>query len=67
MELGLDMPSTFVVIGEMFDRELSLNVAEFEFPTYFNFFIKKKQVITSKFHFASFHYYFLYFSSLHYP
>jgi CRP-like cAMP-binding protein/phosphoribosyl 1,2-cyclic phosphodiesterase len=32
------------VYGEMFDRVRGLNNAEFEFPTYFNFFIKNRKV-----------------------
>ena len=34
----------FVVYGEMFDRNDCINMAELEFPAYFNFFVKKKAV-----------------------
>ncbi|KNC52044.1 uncharacterized protein AMSG_11630 [Thecamonas trahens ATCC 50062] len=37
MRAQLDVPTYFVVFGEMFDRTRCLNFAEFEFPTYFNF------------------------------
>jgi len=48
---GLDVPTTFVIMGdEMFDRQLGINIAEFEFPAYFNFFVRKRCVtlITTK-------------------
>ena len=32
MKLGLTVPTSFVIMGEMFDRTLRMNVAEFEFP-----------------------------------
>lgn len=44
MKLGLTVPNNFVILGEMFDRSLALSIAEFEFPAYFNFFIRKQQV-----------------------
>ncbi|GBG23912.1 cGMP-dependent 3',5'-cGMP phosphodiesterase A [Hondaea fermentalgiana] len=48
---GLSVPTTFVILGEeMFDRQLGINIAEFEFPAYFNFFVFGKRVtlITTK-------------------
>lgn len=44
MRLALPVPTYFVVFGPMFDTTSCLNMAEFEFPTYFNFFIKKQKV-----------------------
>ena len=44
MKLGITVPTYFVILGEMFDRQAGLNMAEFEFPAYFNFFCLKKKV-----------------------
>ncbi|CAK9010805.1 5'-cGMP phosphodiesterase A (Cyclic GMP-binding protein A) (Phosphodiesterase 5) (DdPDE5) (Phosphodiesterase D) [Durusdinium trenchii] len=44
MTLGLTVPSIFVVPQERFNLELGINVAEIEFPAYFNFFILQKDV-----------------------
>ena len=44
MKLGMSVPTHFVLMGEMFDRQAGLNMAEFEFPAYFNFFCLKKKV-----------------------
>lgn len=44
MSLGLNVPSLFVVPHERFNLELGINVAEIEFPAYFNFFILQKDV-----------------------
>lgn len=45
--MGLDVPNYFIVPVERFCREmgpgLGVNLAEFEFPAYFNFFISKKR------------------------
>ncbi|CAK9100667.1 5'-cGMP phosphodiesterase A (Cyclic GMP-binding protein A) (Phosphodiesterase 5) (DdPDE5) (Phosphodiesterase D) [Durusdinium trenchii] len=50
MELGLDVPRYFVVLGELFSRKIGINFAELEFPAYFNFFIRKQKtvVLTTK-------------------
>jgi hypothetical protein len=46
MRLGLPVPSIYIVPVERFCREmgagLGVNLAEFEFPAYFNFFIQKR-------------------------
>ncbi|KAI2497897.1 Metallo-beta-lactamase superfamily [Fragilaria crotonensis] len=46
MRLGLSVPAVYIVPVERFCREmgpaLGVNLAEFEFPAYFNFFIHKK-------------------------
>jgi hypothetical protein len=47
MKLGLPVPQVYIVPVERFCREigpaLGVNLAEFEFPAYFNFFIYKKR------------------------
>lgn len=47
MKLGLTVPQVYIVPVERFCREigpaLGVNLAEFEFPAYFNFFIYKKR------------------------
>jgi CRP-like cAMP-binding protein/phosphoribosyl 1,2-cyclic phosphodiesterase len=43
MALGLEIPQTFVVPPDMFDRRRGLSVAEFEFPSYYNFFALKRR------------------------
>ena len=44
MNLGAEVPTNFVIMGDLFDRIEGLSLAEFEFPSYFNFFVKKKRV-----------------------
>ncbi len=48
MVLGMEVPTVYIVPVERFCRELGhalgLNFAEFEFPAYFNFFVKRKRV-----------------------
>lgn len=47
MQMGLTIPSVYIVPVERFCREmgpaLGVNLAEFEFPAYFNFFVFKKR------------------------
>lgn len=47
MKLGIPVPQVYIVPVDRFCREmgpaLGVNLAEFEFPAYFNFFICKKQ------------------------
>lgn len=47
MRLGIPVPQVYIVPVERFCREmgpaLGVNLAEFEFPAYFNFFVYKKQ------------------------
>lgn len=47
MILGLPVPQVYIVPAERFCREmgpaLGVNLAEFEFPAYFNFFVYKKR------------------------
>lgn len=47
MRLGIPVPAIYIVPAERFCRELGpalgVNLAEFEFPTYFNFFVYKKR------------------------
>ncbi len=44
MELGLDVPTYFVVPKERFNLKLGLNMCEAEFPGYFNFFLRGASV-----------------------
>ena len=41
---GLDVPKYFVIPSKRFDKKYGVNVAEFEFPAYFNFFFKGRSV-----------------------
>lgn len=47
MRLGLDVPYVYIVPVERFNREmgpaLGVNLAEFEFPAYFNFFVQRRR------------------------
>jgi len=47
MLMGMEVPSVYIVPIERFCREmgpaLGINVAEFEFPAYFNYFVKGKR------------------------
>ena len=47
MRLGIGVPNVYIVPVERFCREmgpaLGINVAEFEFPAYFNYFVHQKQ------------------------
>eukprot|EP00899_Mesostigma_viride_P025510 jgi/Mesvir1/6143/Mv00844-RA.1 len=45
MALGLDPPQFYVLPKDMFVRSVGISVAEFEFPAYFNFFVKRKKVV----------------------
>ena len=40
---GLEDPSILVVPSELFDRRRGLTPAEVEFPSYFNYFVRKKR------------------------
>lgn len=42
--LGLDIPVYYVVPAKRFDFTACLNISEFEFPAYFNFFVRKTQI-----------------------
>eukprot|EP00808_Paulinella_micropora_P015650 g36229.t1 len=44
MSLGLTLPTHYVLPKERFNMEVGINVAEFEFPAYFNFFIKRTKI-----------------------
>jgi len=47
---GLTLPTNFVVPRDRFDQDNGLNLAEFEFPAYYNFFILRNKInlITTK-------------------
>ena len=42
LNLKLEVPYIFVLPNNRFDRKFGINVAEFEFPAYFNFFCRDK-------------------------
>lgn len=44
MCMGLELPNFYIVPPRRFDLEKGLNCAEFEFPSYFNFFIKRRRI-----------------------
>jgi len=44
MSMGLTVPTFFVVPQQRFDKRTFVNLAEIEFPTFFNFFVLKKKV-----------------------
>ena len=47
MRLGIAVPSVYIVPVDRFCRDmgpaLGVNLAEFEFPAYFNFFVQRKR------------------------
>lgn len=43
MNLQQEVPTFYILPTKRFDRKSGVNVAEFEFPAYFNFFIKRKK------------------------
>lgn len=45
MNLGLELPTYYVIPRQRFCMEKGLNMAEFEFPAYFNFFIKRRKIV----------------------
>ena len=44
LNLGLKLPTYYVVPIERFDLKSALNIAEFEFPAYFNFFVLRRKI-----------------------
>lgn len=44
MVQGVQVPNMFIIPSVRYSKEDFMNVAEFEFPAYFNFFIKKMRV-----------------------
>jgi len=44
MVLKLPNPTIYVIPKEMFDRDRGVNLAEVEFPAYYNFFILNRKV-----------------------
>lgn len=43
--LNLDVPVYYIIPTRMFDKKFCLSVAEFEFPAYFNFFVRKRRIV----------------------
>ena len=44
INLGIEVPTHYIIPSKKFTAEYSLNVAEFEFPAYFNFFLKNRKI-----------------------
>lgn len=44
MNMGLEVPTIFVVPRERFNMQMGVNVSEIEFPAFFNFFVRQKQM-----------------------
>ena len=44
MVQAIDVPGIFVVPTRHYSKDTFINVAEFEFPAYFNFFIKRRKI-----------------------
>lgn len=44
LNLGIEVPSYYVVPTVRFDKKTGINLAEFEFPAYFNYFVKKRKI-----------------------
>lgn len=42
MSLGVEVPTYYIIPSQRFNKQFGINVAEFEFPAYFNFFIKRR-------------------------
>ena len=42
--MGLEVPRYYIVPFKRFDSRYGVNLAEFEFPAYFNFFVRKTYV-----------------------
>lgn len=43
LNLSQEVPTYYILPSKRFDKKSGINVAEFEFPAYFNFFIKRKK------------------------
>lgn len=43
--LGIEVPQHFVISSNKFDRQYCINTCEFEFPAYFNLFLKKRKAV----------------------
>ena len=44
INLGFEIPQFYVIPTSRWDKMFHMSVAEFEFPAYFNFFVKKKKI-----------------------
>ena len=44
INLGFEIPQYYVIPASRWDKMFHMSVAEFEFPAYFNFFVKKKKI-----------------------
>ena len=44
LNLGFEIPNFYVIPSQRWDKMFLLSVAEFEFPAYFNFFVRKNRI-----------------------
>jgi hypothetical protein len=44
LNLGIDVPTNYIIPTSMFDNMIGIATAEFEFPAYFNFFVKRRKI-----------------------
>jgi hypothetical protein len=44
LNLGIEVPEHYIIPSVRFDKKNGINVAEFEFPAYFNYFLRKKKI-----------------------
>lgn len=44
LTLNIEVPTYYIIPTSKWDKIYNVSVAEFEFPAYFNFFIKKKKI-----------------------
>ena len=44
LKLGIEVPTYYIIPTSKWDKIYNVSVAEFEFPAYFNFFVKKKKI-----------------------
>lgn len=45
LNMQLEIPLYYIVPTSRFNRKFGLNVAEFEFPAYFNYFVRQKRIV----------------------
>lgn len=44
LTLGIEVPTYYIIPTSKWDKVYNVSLAEFEFPAYFNFFIKKRKI-----------------------
>lgn len=41
---GIEVPIFYIIPEQRFDKKFGINVAEFEFPAYYNYFVRKRKI-----------------------